>query len=175
MFSTSARPATFPTTNPMSDPQPLYTRGNCRFSCLWQWGLTVFWRQPEPDDGWFLKRHFREPAISQFAIRTQPRVSPLLVVQRIKGRLQYVVRHRRPKAFQGNYAIRRVRHVTRQGIEACVADQLDHHQVADPRIQARFAQVLGFLKNLAFVQGLRPIDPFGGFVGTVGEYTTNAW
>lgn len=47
--------------------------------------------------------------------------------------------------------------------------------MADPRIQARFAQVLGFLNNLAFVQGMRPIYPFGGFVGTVGECTTNAW
>ena len=35
--------------------------------------------------------------------------------------------------------------------------------------------VLGFLNNLAFVQGMRPIYQFGGFVGTVGEYTTNAW
>jgi REP element-mobilizing transposase RayT len=35
--------------------------------------------------------------------------------------------------------------------------------------------VLAFLNNLAFVQGMRPIYQFGGFVGTVGEYTTNAW
>lgn len=259
----------------MSNPQPFYTRDNCRFSCPLQWGLTVFWRQAEPDDGWFqelaaatesdgirlLKHHFREPAISQFAISTQPHVSPLLVVQRVKGRLQYLVRHRRPRAFRGNYAIRSVGHVTRQGVEAYVADQLGHHRMADPRIQARFAQyqierpdvdlsqpqktshgiywynlhvvlvhrerwmevreevlqrvhdmivggcegkryrlsragsladhvhlvlggpievapdevVLGFLNNLAFVQGMRPIYQFGGFVGTVGEYTTNAW
>ena len=181
----------------MSNPQPLYTRDNCRFSCSLQWGLTVFWRQAEPDDGWFqqlaaatepdgirpLKHHFREPAISQFAISTQPHVSPLLVVQRVKGRLQYLVRHRRPKAFQGNYAIRSVGHVTRQGIEAYVADQLGHHRMADhvhlllgcPIEIAPDELVLGFLNNLAFVQGMRPIYQFGGFVGTVGEYTTNAW
>lgn len=154
-----------------------------------------------------------------------------------------------------------VGHVTRQCVEAYVADQLGHHRMADPRIQARFAQyqierpdvdlsqpqktshgiywynlhvvlvhrerwmevredvlqrvhdmivrvcegngyrlsragiladhvhlvlgcpiqvapdevVLGFLNNLAFAQDLRPIYQFGGFVGTVGEYTTNAW
>jgi hypothetical protein len=34
--------------------------------------------------------------------------------------------------------------------------------------------VLGFLNNLAFVQGMRPIYQFGGFVGTVGEYDLGA-
>jgi REP element-mobilizing transposase RayT len=34
--------------------------------------------------------------------------------------------------------------------------------------------VLGFLNNLAFVHGMTPIYQYGGFVGTVGEYTTEA-
>jgi REP element-mobilizing transposase RayT len=259
----------------MTNLQPLYTRDNCKFSCPLQWGLTIFWRQLEPDDRWYhelaaatepdgirlLKHEFPEPGTSQFAISTQPHVSPLLVVQRVKGRLQHLVRQRLPKAFHGNYAIRSVGHVTRECIEAYVADQLGHHRMADARIQARFSRyqierpamdlsqpqrtshgmywhnlhvvlvhqerwmevredvlqrvhdmvlracdakgyrlsrasiladhlhlllgcpieaaadevVLGFLNNLAFAQGMRPIYQFGGFVATVGEYTTNAW
>ncbi len=33
---------------------------------------------------------------------------------------------------------------------------------------------LGFLNNLAFAHGMKPVFQFGGFVGTVGEYTFNA-
>ncbi len=133
---------------------PIYTRENCRFSCPLQWGVTVFWRKPELDDNWsqdlatatepdgirVLSHRFAEPAIGQFAISTQSHVSPLLVVQRVKGRLQYLVRRRVSKAFHGNYAIRNVGTVTRETVEAYVADQLDHHRMADPGIQARFAK-----------------------------------
>jgi len=53
----------------------------------------------------------------------------------------------------------------------------DHvHLVLGCPIQVAPDEVgLGFLNNLAFAQDLRPIYQFGGFVGTVGEYTTNAW
>jgi hypothetical protein len=33
---------------------------------------------------------------------------------------------------------------------------------------------LGFLNNLAYVRGMKAIYQYGGFVGTVGEYTTKA-
>jgi hypothetical protein len=58
-------------------------------------------------------------------------------VQRIKGRLQYAVRDRFPKAWKSNYGIRSVGHVTRETVENYVASQLGHHQMADPRIQDR--------------------------------------
>lgn len=125
----------------MPDLTPIYTRDTCRFSCPLQWGLTVFWRKAQPDDGWhldlaaavepdgvrLLSHRFSEPDISQFAVSTQAQVSPLLVVQRVKGRLQYLLRQRLPKAFHGNY-----------------------------------------------VRGMKPIYEYGGFIGTVGEYTTRA-
>ena len=96
---------------------PIYTHENCRFSCPLQWGLTVFWRKPEPDDGWWqdlaaatepdgirlLSHRFSEPETSQFAISTQPH-----------------------------------------------------------------------LNNLAYAHEMKPIYQYGGFVGTVGEYTTKA-
>jgi hypothetical protein len=138
----------------MSDLKPIYMKENCRFACPLQWGLTVFWRQPQDNGSWFvelaaatepdgirlLSHQFSEPDISQFAISTKPHVSPLLVVQRVKGRLQHSVRERLSKAFHGNYAIRSVGNVTRETVEAYVADQLGHHQMADLRVQERLAR-----------------------------------
>jgi hypothetical protein len=258
----------------MSDLKPIYTRDNCRFACPLQWGLTVFWRQPDEGDSWYdelaaateldgirlLSHRFSQPDTSQFAISTKPHISPLLVVQRVKGRLQHLIRERLPKAFHGNYAIRSVGMVTRETVERYVADQLGHHQMADPRVQDRLKRyqiqcpdidlsepqrtshgrywynlhivfvhrerwtevrddvlqrvrdmilrsceakgfrlsragilaarihlllgcpievapeevALGFLNNLAYVHGMKPIYQYGGFVGTVGEYTTKA-
>ena len=34
---------------------------------------------------------------------------------------------------------------------------------------------LGFLNNFAFAHGMKPVYQFGGFVGTVGEYTNKAF
>ncbi len=258
----------------MANPEPIYSRENCSFSCPLEWGLTAFWREPIRRDDWFsglaaateadgirlLGHRFEEPLISQFAVSSQPHVTPALILQRVKGRLQYAVRDERPKALKGNYALRSVGRVTREVIESYVASQLDHHRMADPRVQellerfqihrpdvdlsqprrtssgiywynlhvvlvhrerwnevredvlegvcdmiVRVAQAkgyllsragiladhvhlllgcpidvapadvaLGFLNNLAFVQGMRAVYQYGAFVGTVGEYTTAA-
>lgn len=258
----------------MTSPEPIYTRENCSFSCPIEWGLTAFWREPIQRDDWFaglaasteadgirlLGHRFEKSTISQFAVSSQPHVTPALILQRVKGRLQYAVREQRPKALKGNYASRSVGRVTREVVESYVASQLDHHQMADPRVQkllerfqihrpdvdlsqprrtssgvywynlhlvlvhrerwnvvredvlaavrdmiARAAEgkgyllsragiladhvhlllgcpidmapdevALGFLNNLAFAQGMRPVYQYGAFVGTVGEYTTAA-
>ena len=258
----------------MLELKPVYTVDNCVFSCPLQWGLTIFWRDPEPDEGWLeelgtatefdgiriLSHEFTSPGVSQFLVSTQPDVSPILVVQRVKGRLQYLVKHRKPKPFRRNYAIRSIGAVTRDTIESYVANQLEHHPMADPQVQARLMQyqienhdidlaemqktshgvywynlhlvivravrwmevhhqvlqrvksmvaaasdckafrlsragilpdhlhlvlgcpinvaptdvMLGYLNNLAFVHEMKPVFQFGGFIGTVGEYTTNA-
>ena len=132
-------------------PAPIYTRENCSFACPLQWGLSVFWRSPPERDDWFsdlakslepdgirlLGHRFEQPHVSQFAISTLPHVSPLLVVQRVKGRLQYLVRHKWPKAFRGNYALRSFGKVTREAVEQYVASQVNHHPMADPRVDAR--------------------------------------
>jgi len=258
----------------MTKPEPIYTRENCSFSSPLEWGLTVFWREPIQRDDWFpglaaateadgirlLGHRFEGQAVSQFAVSSQPHVTPALILQRVKGRLQYAVRDERPKALKGNYAIRSVGRVTREVVEKYVASQLDHHKMADPRVQAllerfqicrpdmdlsqprgtssgifwynlhlvlvhreRWNEVredvlgavhdmivrvadakghllsragvladhvhlllgcpidvapdevaLGFLNNLAFAQGMRPVYQYGAFVGTVGDYTTAA-
>lgn len=131
--------------------QPLYTRDNCSFCAPLQWGLTVFWREAvtdtpsladlgralEPDGVRLLGHHLAEPCASQFALSSLPSVTPLLLVNRVKGRLQYLVRQARPKALQRNYALRSFGSATRAAVEGYVAAQLEHHRMADERVQAR--------------------------------------
>jgi REP element-mobilizing transposase RayT len=136
----------------MAPLQPIYTRDNCSFSAPLLWGLTVFWRGPVTDLSWMadlthvlepdgirlLGHHHPEPHVSQFSLSTLPHVAPLLLVNRVKGRLQYLVRQAQPKAFQRNYALRSFGSATRAAVEEYVASQLDRHQMADTRIQELF-------------------------------------
>lgn len=254
--------------------KPLYTIENCSFSCPLEWGVSVFWREPNDDESWFhdlaaalepdgirlLSHRYLKPGVSQFMASTGVLIAPVNIVQRIKGRLQHAIRAMRPKALKGNYAIRSIGKVTRHTVEQYVAGQVAHHAYADPRFQARLQRyqisddsvdlsqprwtshgcywfnlhivlvhrerwaesgaevlsavrgmivrasaakrlllsragilpdhihlligcpieatpaelVLGFLNNLAFVHGMKAVFQFGGFVGTVGEYTHNA-
>jgi hypothetical protein len=104
----------------MATLQPIYTRDNCSFCAPLRWGLTVFWRAPiagtpwlanltsalEPDGIRILGHRLSEPRVSQFSLSTLPCVTPMLMVNRVKGRLQYCVRQTLPKALQRNYALR---------------------------------------------------------------------
>jgi REP element-mobilizing transposase RayT len=134
----------------MAAPIPIYTHDNCSFCAPLRWGLTVFWRLPltdapwlaelalalEPDGIRLLGHRLSEPTVSQFSLSTLPHVTPKLLVNRVKGRLQYCVRHTRPKALQRNYALRSFGSATRQAIDSYIASQLDHHPMADSRAQA---------------------------------------
>src|SRR5436309_1506691 len=105
---------------PMAQLQPIYTRDNCSFSGPLRWGLTVFWRTSIADASWLsdladavktdglrvLGHRFSEPGVSQFAVSTLSPTAPLFLVNRIQGRLQYLLRQSLPKAFQRNYALR---------------------------------------------------------------------
>jgi REP element-mobilizing transposase RayT len=136
----------------MAPLQPLYTAENCSFSAPLRWGLTIFWREPfreaswlndlrralEPDGIRLLGHRQNESRISQFSLSTLPFVAPVLVVKRVKGRLQYLVRQVRPRAFQRNYALRSVATATRQAVEKYVEKQLGHHDMADPRVETLF-------------------------------------
>ncbi len=74
----------------------------------------------------------------QFLVSTKPAVSPHALVRSVKGRLQYLLRSERPKAFQRNYCLRSVGSVTRVDVENYVRAQPGHHPMADPRVQAMF-------------------------------------
>src|SRR5437588_13116383 len=108
--------------------QPIYTGDNCTFCAPLRWGLTVFWREPVADTSWLapltqalepdgirlLGHRLSEPRVSQFSLSTLPHVAPKLLVNRVKGRLQYAVRQSRPRALQGNYALRSFGSATRE-------------------------------------------------------------
>jgi REP element-mobilizing transposase RayT len=145
--------------------QPLYTIENCSFSSPLEWGVSVFWREPNDDESWIgdliaalepdgirvLGHRYSKPGVSQFMASTGVSVSPMNIVQRIKGRLQYVIRSMRPKALKGNYAIRSIGQVTRQTVEQYVSGQIAHHAYADPRFAARLQryQISNNTVNLA--------------------------
>jgi REP element-mobilizing transposase RayT len=128
---------------------PIYTPDNCTFTGPLQWGLSVFWRTPQTDASWFddlktavavddlhlLGHRFARPDLSQFIVSTRAHTAPVFLVQRIKGRLQYLVRQAMPKALSASYALRSFGRVTREVTENYVASQLDHHRMADERVQ----------------------------------------
>lgn len=92
----------------------------------------------EPDGIRLINHRFCHPNTSQFFINANPDVSACLIVQRVKGRLQYLIRSHHPKAFQRNFAIRSVGRVRRDVVQHYVASQLGHHPMADQRVQKRF-------------------------------------
>jgi REP element-mobilizing transposase RayT len=133
----------------MSSLQPIYTLENCVFCCPLTWAVAVFWRTPVQEEAWFdslyqslepdgirlLGHRFTKPGVSQFAVSTQPSVAPRALIQRVKGRLQHVVRDQHPKALKRNFAVRSFGRVTRAIVEGYVEGQLKHHRFADQRTE----------------------------------------
>ena len=134
----------------MPGPSPIYTLANCRAAYQLNWSLTVFWHQDVSTAEWLgalqaateqdgirvLEHCIADKRMSQFLVSTKPAVSPHEAVRSVKGRLQYLVRGDRPKAFQRNYCLRSVGSVTRDTVEKYVRSQPGHHVMADPRVQA---------------------------------------
>lgn len=127
----------------MSRPDPIYTRENTELAWQLDWSVTVFWREPPWSDDWLdalkvateadgvrvLKHRFPTPDSSQFFVSSLPTVRPVKVVRSIKGRLQYLVRERWPKAFQRNYDMHSIGSTTLEKAEAYAASQLEHHSI----------------------------------------------
>jgi REP element-mobilizing transposase RayT len=133
-------------------PAPIYTAENCNPAYQLNWSVTVFWSNPmstadwlaelrgstEPDGVRVLEHSFARADISQFLVSTTPAVSPYALVRSVKGRLQYLVRHRWPKAFRHKYGLRSMGSAKREDVENYVRSQTSHHPMADPRVQSRF-------------------------------------
>lgn len=135
--------------------EPLYTPDNTTFCGPLRWGLTVFWRTPistaswlvdlaealEPDGVHLLGHRFAQPGISQFALSTLAATAPVFLVQRVKGRLQYLVRASLPRALQRNYALRSFGPANRTAVEGYIAGQIQRHPMADARAQTILERV----------------------------------
>ena len=131
--------------------QPNYTPENCRFAFQLLWSFNLFWRSAALAETWFaplqvaleadgirvLQHRVTNLHISQFLLSTLPKVSPQLIAQRVKGRLQFLIREQNPHAFQRNYCVRSIGSTTAQKLHDYVAGQLEHHDIqpADKRWQ----------------------------------------
>jgi REP element-mobilizing transposase RayT len=73
----------------------------------------------------------------QVLVSSQPPVSPAAIVASVKGRLQYLVRHRFPRAFHRNYLIESVGAANAETLDRYVAKQPRRHPMADARTQQR--------------------------------------
>jgi REP element-mobilizing transposase RayT len=138
----------------MNSLDPIYTPENTGAAYQLNWAVSLFPHQPLPDQqAW--DQPLRETLENEDAIRilelrmpssnvlqvlasTQPQTSPSRLLQRLKGRLQYLVRKERPKAFRRNYRLESVGSAKREVIELYIEQQPRRHPMADPRIQARF-------------------------------------
>jgi hypothetical protein len=89
---------------------PLYTPDNCpKAAYQLDWSYSIFWHRTPTDFDWFdevkqlnetdhiriLQHQFNKPNVSQFLISTRPHVAPRMIAQRVKGRLQRLVRETR--------------------------------------------------------------------------------
>ena len=133
----------------MSQLTPIYTIDNCHAAFQLDWSLTVFWHQRPSAADWLdglkavtekdgvrvLEHRFLDERMSQCLVSTRPEVSPHALVRSVKGRLQYLVRDKYPRAFQRNYCLRSVGSATRETVENYVRSQPGHHPMADPRVQ----------------------------------------
>lgn len=134
--------------------KPIYTPENClKVAYQLNWSYSLFWRvTPVPDTHWLdelkglnepdgirvLRHELTGPLVSQFFVSTSPSVVPRVLVQRIKGRLQAIIRPTAKDAFQRNFALRSVGSADRATVEDYIAGQLNHHRLADPNTEMLF-------------------------------------
>lgn len=136
-------------------PDPIYTPANTTPAYQLNWSYTAFWHDTplppswlpalreasEPDGIRVLQHTLGNRNSSQFLLSTRPHVAPVLLVTRVKGRLQHLVRAHRPKAFQRNYSLRSVGSTTREKLQSYLETQADHHPMADPKVQDMFQRL----------------------------------
>jgi REP element-mobilizing transposase RayT len=139
----------------MSVPSPIYITENCRAAYQLNWSLAIFWHEPineapwvadlqtavEPDGVRLLEHRFMKPGVSQFLLSTRPEVSPERLVWSVKGRLQHRIQQERPKAFRRNYGLRSLGSAARDVVENYVQAQIEHHPMADPRVQRMLQEI----------------------------------
>ncbi len=121
-------------------------------SAAWQldWSLTVFWQKAPFANDWLeelqtslesdgirlLEHRFSREDHSLFWLSTLPGVKPVEMLQRVKGRLQHLVRNQWPQALRRNYDLHSIGSTRRDKAEQYVATQLPHHFPDDPEQRA---------------------------------------
>jgi REP element-mobilizing transposase RayT len=91
----------------------------------------------EPDGVRILECHRPNSNVVQFLISSLPALSPSQIVRCVKGRFQYVIRDKNPKAFRRNYFFGSVGEVTSQVLDQYVGRQAEKHPMAESTVQSR--------------------------------------
>jgi REP element-mobilizing transposase RayT len=129
-------------------PQPIYTNENTKPAYQLRWSLALFTRQAiPPADEWLeplkavleqdeirVLEHCQQSDKRFFLLSTLPTLAPAQIVKLVKGRLQYLIRDRIPKAFHRHFRLTSIGDANREAIERYVSDQLGHHRMADARV-----------------------------------------
>jgi hypothetical protein len=165
----------------MASPTPLYTTENCIAAYQLNWSLSLFAREALPpvhewqsslmqateaDGVRILEQRLMKPNLAQFFLSSKPDCSPSHIVRSIKGRLQYMVRERRPRAFRRNYRI--------ESVGAANSKSLDLHIALGCDIDVAPSTVaLSFMNNVAYLRKMRPVLRFSLYVGGFGPYDRN--
>ncbi len=133
--------------------KPIYTVKNCISSYKLYWTLAIFWRDTsitaehwlenlklltEKDGVRILEYRLKKETTSQFLISACPELSPSEIIRSIKGRLQHIIRAKAPKAFRGNYSVKSVGSAKLNVVKRYLDSQLDHHRIADAKVQIKF-------------------------------------
>ena len=136
------------------NPKPLYLAQSILPTYKLYWSLSIFWRNSalsadhwiaklkpltEKDGVRILEYHQKDNRVSQFLLSTRPEISPSDIIRSVKGRLQHQIRDIIPKAFKKNYSIKSVGSAKHKVVQNYLDSQLDHHIMADPKVQATLA------------------------------------
>lgn len=132
--------------------KPIYTPENTKFAFQLRWGITIHWDTPVDDSKWLdalrsalspdqiriLSWRWLTPDSTQFVVSSTPGSSPCIIIQRLKGRLQYVIREYAKKALRLHYSIRSFGTQERNIVEQYVQGQTNHHLMATSKSQSIF-------------------------------------
>lgn len=134
----------------MTAPDPLYTSENCHPAYQLNWAISLFVNEvlAEPPD-WLegvrtrletdgvriLEYHPLPSRTLQFLLSTRPDLAPSSILRLLKGRTQYALRARRPRAFRRNYRLESVGSAKQTVLDAYLARQPLRHPLVDLRSQ----------------------------------------
>jgi REP element-mobilizing transposase RayT len=89
----------------------------------------------EPDGIRVLDTKLANNNVLSLLLSTKPHVAPKFIVQRVKGRLQYLLRPRGGISWQRNFRLSTVGDANAQAVDEYIADQLGHHAMSTSRAQ----------------------------------------
>lgn len=134
--------------------EPIYTLSSCKSAYQLRWSLALFPTTPvPPSHEWLLLLNealesdgIRVLEASQSShdallllLSTQPHIVPTVIVQRVKGRLQYLLRTQHHLTWRRNFRLTSVGDAKLQTVENYVATQLNHHIMGSELSQQRLA------------------------------------